>query len=315
MKDGSDDGKQVNSCVKRTEREIYKDPNFQSLRGKMDKGRKVDEAMVTKRQRRRQATVQRLKDKLRKLQEEPASYGGEQSEMQKLRLEQEKQRQEHATEMAALQEKMAEQASRYVKEHKQLKELLNQRTAECKQMMQQQQGIEQTNGVLKYGMATTAVGNEAQIELEAKLHESEGKVEALETEVRRLRQGCQPGAVLPKELKENDRLKAELAEMQKELSAYGGERQGEEAMEEFHDCQTQEDWTRMEHTAKQMELSQMQMALKEAEKQTTVAEAQKDLQIKDSALKAERDATNVEFTAGLIEFIAGFNMGWFRPTQ
>ena len=38
----------------RTAREIYKDPNFQRLRGKMDKGRKVDGAMVTKRQRRRQ---------------------------------------------------------------------------------------------------------------------------------------------------------------------------------------------------------------------------------------------------------------------
>jgi chromosome segregation ATPase len=271
--------------------------------------------MVTKRQRRRQATVQQLKIKLRELQEERASYGGEQSEVQKLRSEQEKLRKEHAAEMAVLQEKMAEQASRHEKEHGQLKELLRQ----------------SRQGVQKYGMAVTAVGNEAQIELEAKLHESEGKVEALETEVRRLRQGCQPGAVLPKELKENDRLKAELAEMQKELSAYGGERQGEEAMEEFHDCQTQEDWTRMEsqltaeqmeksnlqmeHTAKQMELSQMQMALKEAEKQATVAEAQKDLQIRDSALRAERDATNVEFTAGLIESIAEFNMGWFRPTQ
>jgi chromosome segregation ATPase len=243
--------------------------------------------------------------------------------------------------MAVLQEKMAEQASRHEKEHEQLKELLRQ----------------SRQGVQKSEMETAAVGNGALIELEAKLHESTGKIETLKTEVRRMRQGCQPGATLPSELAENERLKAELGELQrqmreeveareaqaaelqsfqKELSAYGGERQGEEAMEEFHDCQTQEDWTRMEsqltaeqmeksnlqmeHTAKQMELSQMQMALKEAEKQATLAEkklaqAQKDLQIRDSALRAERDATNVESTAGLIEYVAGFNMGWFRPTQ
>ena len=60
----------------------------------MDKGRKVNEAMVTKRQRQRQATVQQLKIKLRKLQEELASYGGEQSLMQE-------QRQGHAAERAA----------------------------------------------------------------------------------------------------------------------------------------------------------------------------------------------------------------------
>ena len=77
---------------KRTEREIYKDPEFRRLQGKVDKGRKVDGAVVTKRQRQRQATMQRLKAKLDKLQGELASYGGEQSEVQRLRSELKKQR-------------------------------------------------------------------------------------------------------------------------------------------------------------------------------------------------------------------------------
>ena len=80
---------------------------------------------------------------------------------------------------------------------------------------------------------------------QASRHEKEptGKIETLKTEVRRLRQGCQHGAVLLQEL--DTTVKAELAKLQKrmeeeieaqcevqmrnllkELSAYGGERQG-----------------------------------------------------------------------------------------
>ena len=98
--------------------------------------------------------------------------------------------------MEALQEKLAaakkvaEQASEREREREQLKELLSQRTAECKQLMQQQRGIEQANGVLKAEMATAAVGNKALGELEAKLRKSEEKVETLESELRRLRQEC-----------------------------------------------------------------------------------------------------------------------------
>ena len=83
--------------------------------------------------------------------------------------------------------------------------------------MQQQQGIEQANGVLKAEMATTAVGNKALGELEAKLRESKEKVETLESELRRPRQGCQHDATLPKERTENERLKAELVELQKKM--------------------------------------------------------------------------------------------------
>ena len=54
-------------------------------------------------------------------------------------------------------------------------------------------------------------------ELEAKLRKSEEKVGTLEAELRRLRQGCEHGAILPKELGENQRLKAKLAELHKKM--------------------------------------------------------------------------------------------------
>lgn len=54
-------------------------------------------------------------------------------------------------------------------------------------------------------------------ELEAKLRKSEEKVGTLEAELRRLRQECEHGAILPKELGENQRLKAKLAELHKKM--------------------------------------------------------------------------------------------------
>ena len=223
---------------------------------------------------------------------ELASYDGEQCEVHRLRSKLEKWRQEHAAKMQALQgklvavQKVAEQVSTQEHGHEQLKELLGQRTAECKQLMQQQQGIEQANGVLRAEMAKAAVGNKAVGELEEKLCKSEEKVETLEAELRRLRQGCQHGAILRKELAENqmlkaenERLKAEPDELQKEvkeeieaqseartaepknlqeeLSAYGGEWQEQEAMEELAMMESK-------LTANQMELSHLQVAFKEA---------------------------------------------------
>ena len=74
----------------------------------------------------------------------------------------------------------------------------------------------------------------------------------------------------PKELAENEKLKAELAELQKRMEEEIEARcEEEKAMEEFHDCQTQEDWARnhsleSQLAAKQMELTNLHMALEDA---------------------------------------------------
>ena len=67
--------------------------------------------------------------------------------------------------------------------------------------------------MLKAEMAIAAVGTKPLCELEAKLRKSQEKAGTLKGELGRLWQGCQPGALLPKELAKNQALKMELAEL------------------------------------------------------------------------------------------------------